>query len=141
LGADGRSKVVEIRDIAGGMAPRFPRVHWNCVWTTAEQPPELSVSRRPRDAEWLNIQLLPGATRWVIFTFEPGLSTPFHHTATLDYDVILEGEVTLALEDGDILLGAGDCVVIPAAVHSWRTGDRGCIISVMYNGLEPPQAR
>jgi len=138
-GEDGRSKVVEVRDVDAGMASRMPGVQWNCVWSTAQQPPEIPGPRRGPDDAWLDLQLPSGATRWAIFAFDPGLSTPFHHTATLDYDIVLEGEVTLGLEQGDILLRAGDCVVIPAVMHSWRTDSKGCTISVAYCGLEPPQ--
>jgi quercetin dioxygenase-like cupin family protein len=138
-GEDGRSKVVEVRDVGAGMTPRLPGVQWNCVWSTAQQPPEIPGARRGPDDAWLDIQLPSGATRWAIFAFDPGLSTPFHHTATLDYDIVLDGEVTLGLEQGEILLRAGDCVVIPAVMHSWKTDSRGCTISVMYCGLEPPQ--
>jgi len=116
-GEDGRSTVVEIRDVDAGMATRMPGVQWNCVWSTAQQPPEVPGPRRGPDDAWLDLQLPSGATRWAIFAFDPGLSTPFHHTATLDYDIVLAGEVTLGLEQGDILLRAGDCVVIPAVMH------------------------
>ncbi len=138
LGEDGRSKVVEIRDIAAGMSPRLPGVGWNCAWSTLHQPPEIPWPRRGQDDEWMDLELPAGATRWALFTFEAGLSTPLHHTATLDYDVILDGEVTLGLDEGNILLRAGDCVLIPAAMHSWQTDARSCTISVVYSGLEPP---
>lgn len=138
VGEDGRSKVVEVRDIAAGMTPRLPGVAWNCAWSTTQQPPEIPWPRRGQDAEWMDIELPPGATRWALFTFEPGLTTPLHHTATLDYDVVLEGEVILGLDEGEILLRAGDCLMMPATMHSWRTGDKGCTISVVYTGLEPP---
>jgi quercetin dioxygenase-like cupin family protein len=139
LGKDGQSKVAEIRDVAEGMAPRLPGVRWNCVWSTAQHPPEVSGPRRGKDAAWLDIELSATATRWAMFSFDGGLSTPFHHTATLDYDIVLEGEVTLALEEGEVVLRAGDSVVIPAAMHAWRTGAKGCTMSVVYLGLEPPQ--
>ena len=137
-GEDSRSKVVEIRDVDAGMASHMPGVQWNCVWSTAQQPPE-APGPRPGFGPRGSGQLPSGATCWAIFAFDPGLSTPFHHTATLDYDIVLEGEVTLGLEQGDILLRAGDCVVIPAVMHSWRTESKGCTISVTYCGLEPPQ--
>jgi quercetin dioxygenase-like cupin family protein len=96
-------------------------------------------SRRGKDTAWLDIDLPAAATRWAVFSFEAGLSTPFHHTATLDYDIVLEGEITLALEEGDVVLQAGDSAVIPAAMHAWKTGEKGCTRSVVYFGLKPPQ--
>jgi quercetin dioxygenase-like cupin family protein len=139
LGEKGQSKVAEIRDVEGGMTPRLPGVQWNRVWSTTQQPPEVVGPRRAKDWAWLDIELPAAATRWAVFSFDAGLSTPFHHTATLDYDIVLQGEVTLALDEGEVVLQAGDCVVIPAAMHAWRTGAKGCTISVVYFGLEPPQ--
>jgi quercetin dioxygenase-like cupin family protein len=139
LGESGQSKVAEIRDVEAGMTPRLPGIQWNCVWSTTQQPPEVIAPRRGKDTAWLDIDLPAAATRWAVFSFEAGLSTPFHHTATLDYDIVLEGEITLALEEGDVVLQAGDSAVIPAAMHAWKTGEKGCTISVVYFGLKPPQ--
>jgi hypothetical protein len=64
----------------------------------------------------------------------PYLERPLHRTATTDVDVILDGEVTIVTEDGELLLSRGDVLVIPGAVHGWRTGDHGCSMLVAMIG-------
>jgi mannose-6-phosphate isomerase-like protein (cupin superfamily) len=48
---------------------------------------------------------------------EPGM----HRTATMDYDIVLEGSVGLELDDGaEVLLGPGDIVVQNGTRHRWH---------------------
>ena len=44
----------------------------------------------------------------------------FHQTATVDYVFILDGDVTLELDDERVLLHPGDCVVQRNTNHAWR---------------------
>ncbi len=44
----------------------------------------------------------------------------WHTTNTVDYVFILDGEITLELDDGKVDLHAGDCVVQRATNHRWR---------------------
>ena len=58
----------------------------------------------------------------------PGLSSfmeadapGMHTTATIDFEVVLEGEVWLELDDGAVAhLRAGDCVVQNGTRHAWH---------------------
>jgi hypothetical protein len=51
----------------------------------------------------------------------PGLDAQgFHRTATLDYIMLTEGEVTLMLDIGETVVRAGDLVVQRNTNHSWR---------------------
>jgi mannose-6-phosphate isomerase-like protein (cupin superfamily) len=75
----------------------------------------------------------------------PGLmdvSEPDHpgmHTAdTVDFDVIVSGEVYLELDDGaEVLLKAGDCVIQNGTRHAWHNrSSEKCVISVAIVGAE-----
>ena len=56
----------------------------------------------------------------LIDAFEPG-GSGFHTTATIDYDVVLNGEIWLELDDGaETLLRQGDVVVQGGTRHAWR---------------------
>jgi uncharacterized cupin superfamily protein len=60
-----------------------------------------------------------------------------HATATLDFAVILAGEIELEVEDGCVRLGAGDCVVQRGTQHRWRVvGDGPCTYAVALFGLD-----
>jgi mannose-6-phosphate isomerase-like protein (cupin superfamily) len=66
-----------------------------------------------------------------------------HVTPTLDYGVVLSGEVVLELDSGEsALMQAGDCVVQHGAKHAWRNrSDRPCVIAfVMIGGTKPERA-
>ena len=51
----------------------------------------------------------------------------FHRTDSLDYAVVLEGEITLLVDEGEATMRAGDVAVQRATSHAWsnRT-DRTC---------------
>lgn len=44
----------------------------------------------------------------------------FHTTQTVDYVMVLEGEIALELDTGEVTLGPGDCVVQRGTRHAWR---------------------
>ncbi len=43
-----------------------------------------------------------------------------HTTATIDYGIVLSGNITLELDEGSRELGPGDIVVQRATAHAWR---------------------
>jgi naringenin degradation protein FdeH len=59
----------------------------------------------------------------------------FHTTSTVDLVMVLEGEIALELDDGEVLLGPGDCVVQRATRHAWRnrSGGRVRMMAVMLS--------
>ena len=51
-----------------------------------------------------------------------------HQTPTLDYVVILSGELYLIMEDGETLLQPGDIVIQRGTNHAWSNrSDEPCI--------------
>jgi len=63
---------------------------------------------------------------------DPGM----HTTATIDFEVVLEGEVTLELDDGaTVTLGPGDTVVQNGTRHRWSNpGDVPARLAVFICG-------
>ena len=49
-----------------------------------------------------------------------GRRTVMHRTRTLDYAVVIEGEVVLILEDSEVLLKKSDVVVQCGTNHAWE---------------------
>lgn len=59
-----------------------------------------------------------------------------HTTETVDFDVVISGEVYLELDDGaEVLLKAGDCVIQNGTRHAWhnRSAEK-CVIAVTLVG-------
>ena len=76
-------------------------------------------------------QKLPGMIE-VLEPDHPGM----HTTDTVDFDVILSGEVVLELDDGaEVLLKAGDCVIQNGTRHAWHNrSTQNCVIAVALVG-------
>jgi mannose-6-phosphate isomerase-like protein (cupin superfamily) len=61
-----------------------------------------------------------------------------HTTDTIDFDVVVSGEIYLELDDGkEVLLKAGDCVVQNGTRHAWRNrSSQNCVIAVTLVGAK-----
>jgi len=73
----------------------------------------------------MRLDFAPGETSFRIVTIPPLSggedSSAMHATPTIDYIVMLEGEIDLGFEDGsEAHLKPGDCVVQGGVMHSWR---------------------
>ena len=66
-------------------------------------------------------ELAVGESRFRLVTFPAGMDAPMHATATIDYGVVLGGEIVLELEDGsETLMSVGDAFVQRGVVHAWH---------------------
>src|SRR5688572_22481507 len=63
----------------------------------------VSTTAQPADAAGF-LDLSPGAeaAMWRIYEFSPGLAYDMHHTDTVDFDVLVDGEMTLVLDREEI---------------------------------------
>lgn len=62
-----------------------------------------------------------------------------HRTRSLDYVVVLEGEITLLLDDGEVLLKQGDVVVQQGTNHAWiNRGAATCRLAMVFIDAEEP---
>ena len=69
-------------------------------------------------------------TAFRITEFPPGHAKIAHRTETLDYDVILAGEIDLEIEDGETIhLKTGDSAIVRGATHAWL--NRGSVPAVV----------
>jgi len=60
-----------------------------------------------------------------------------HQTATVDYIIVLKGEIFAIMEKGETLLKAGDVLVQRGTNHSWSVrGNEPCIIAAVLVSAE-----
>ncbi len=101
----------------------------------------------------------PGGVHWLVVEFPPDSAAPadvdindliaelnekvpdllanadlsrlgMHKTPTIDFGVVLSGEIWLELDDSELHLKPGDCVVQRGTMHAWRNRtDRPCVMS------------
>ena len=61
-----------------------------------------------------------------------------HKTNTVDYAIVLSGEIYAVLDEGEVLLRAGDCLVQRGTRHAWsnRT-EEPCVIAFVLVSAKP----
>jgi quercetin dioxygenase-like cupin family protein len=77
-------------------------------------------------------------------TFGRGGRHPMmHRTETLDYAVVLEGEITMLLDDEDVQLKAGDVVIQCGTNHAWSNrSDKPCkMLYVLIDAQFDPELK
>src|SRR5438128_2681103 len=64
-----------------------------------------------------------------------------HRTESIDYALILSGEITMLLDDGEVLLKAGDVVVQCGTNHAWSNRSKApCTVAfILIDGTFDPQ--
>ena len=68
-----------------------------------------------------------------------GARHPFmHSTDTVDYAIVLEGEITMLLDDEDVVLKAGDVCIQRGTNHAWANrSDKLCRIAfILIDGVD-----
>ncbi|MGH8035279.1 MAG: cupin domain-containing protein, partial [Lysobacterales bacterium] len=60
-----------------------------------------------------------------------------HRTETVDYGIVLEGELVLIVDEGETTVRAGDIVVQRGTNHAWANrSDRPCRIAfILIDGV------
>jgi hypothetical protein len=94
------------------------------LWSTPEAVPTLT-SQPDGEPTARPFAIMPatGHLMRIIEIYPPsmgGKRTVMHRTRTLDYAVVIEGEVVLILDDGETVLGPGSVVVQRGTDHAWE---------------------
>ena len=64
-----------------------------------------------------------------------------HRTKTIDYAIVLEGEIDMLLDDSEIHVKAGDVLVQQATNHAWvNNGSKPCRIAFILIDAKTPEA-
>lgn len=76
---------------------------------------------------------IPGGTVLRIVDMAPGVTSPMHRTVSLDYGVVLEGEVELILDSGEKRnMRRGDTSIQRATNHAWRNMSESTWARMLY---------
>lgn len=115
LNAAGKSCVV----IDGPVPRRRPVA--NLVWRTGALPADNS-GMADEAVSYEMDMLHDGGVNFILTELPPGLGGHafMHSTDTIDYLVVISGEVVLVLEAGEVTLRAGDVIVDRGVIHGWR---------------------
>jgi uncharacterized cupin superfamily protein len=65
----------------------------------------------------------------------------FHTTDTVDYAIVLEGEIWAVLDDDEVLMQQGDVLVQRGTGHAWSNrSDKYCRVAFILVDAEPKRA-
>ncbi|KAH7073286.1 hypothetical protein FB567DRAFT_537438 [Paraphoma chrysanthemicola] len=74
-----------------------------------------------------------GGTILRFVDMEPGVTSPMHRTVSLDYGVVLEGEIELVLDSGETrTMTRGDVAIQRGTMHAWRNLSQTSWARMMY---------
>lgn len=64
-----------------------------------------------------------------------------HRTRSIDYGIVLSGEMVMLLDDSEVLLRPGDVVIQQGTIHAWENrGKVNCRMAfILIDATEPPQ--
>lgn len=162
--ADGRSVILSdgpatsVKEI-----PSFPGLALTDLWETASAPAS-NAGSADAAARPVRLEPPPDGTIFRIVEFPPDSRRPkgadskegfksigashtqdakshdpmMHRTSTVDYIVVLKGEIYAVMEKGETLLRPGDVLVQRGTNHSWSVrGEEPCIVAVVLVNAAP----
>ena len=95
----------------------------------------------PPDAQWQNRADARDWAKALDATHAPDRSSRdpmMHKTSTVDYIVVLKGEIYAIVDKGETLLKPGDVFVQRGTNHSWSVrGNEPCIVAVVLVDAKP----
>ena len=75
---------------------------------------------------------LKNGTIFRVIEFAPGLAARNHRTDSIDYIVVISGEIDMELDDSSVHLKAGDVMVQRGTIHNWvNRGTAPCVLAVV----------
>ncbi len=162
--ADGRSTVL-MDSAAPNVKQRAAGNGSTLLWVTDESPADVS-GATDRAAREVGVPPPPRGSIFRLAEFPPGVGgevrdnetvlrdfgigpdvarghpprhPAIHRTRSIDYVVVLEGEIDLLLDDGDVRLKAGDVVVQQGTNHAWiNRGAVTCRMAMVFIDAEEP---
>ena len=111
------------------------------VWTTDTTPANnsLDTDGGMREDKFTMIQ---NGSVFRILDFKPGLERRMHRTDSIDYIIVMSGEIDMELDNGALVhLKQGDVMVQRGTIHNWiNRGTETCIMAVILIHADPVTA-
>lgn len=162
--ARGRSNITFEGDAPNYLeSPAWPNSRVTEIWVTEEMPVD-NTGVTDRGARPIRHDPSPGGTIFRVVEIPPEASSKIdtakafadlgstnvptaedtarhpsmHATHSVDYLVVISGEMHMIMEDGEVLLKAGDCIVQRGTKHAWSNrGTEPCLLAAVLVDAHP----
>jgi len=123
----GRAKVL-IDETVKNVASQRPGALYSVIWSSEGFPVNNDGDADPSGKK-IGTTISDG-TVFRIVSFGPGVAPRNHRTDSIDYAVVMSGEIDMELDVGKVHLKAGDVLVQRGTIHNWvNTGSEPCVIA------------
>lgn len=135
--SQGRATVV-IDEVCNNVSSSRPGQSAAVVWTSDKVPVD---NNGDFDASTRKVSTSEdGGTVFRVVRYEPGVSPRNHRTDSIDYAVVMAGEIDMDLDGTIVHLKAGDLLVQRGTIHNWvNRGKEACVIAFVLVGAHPVQ--
>ena len=136
--ADGRA-VVRTDEVCRNVISGRPH-HQSCVvWSTGSFPAD---NDDDRDGAARPVATTdPNGTVFRIVQYQPGVAPRNHRTDSIDYAVVMAGEIDMEMDGTEVHLQAGDVLVQRGTIHNWiNKGQVPCVIAFVLVAAKPVTA-
>lgn len=134
----GRSKVLIDETVSNVISTR-PGAQSSVIWSSTGFPVSNDGDHDPSRKEIATT--IAGGSVFRIVSYGPGVTPRNHRTDSIDYAVIISGEIDMELDVGTVHLKAGDVVVQRGTIHNWvNTGKEPCVIAFSLIDSKPVSA-
>ena len=124
---DGRA-IVAIDEVAKNVVSGRPGTSSCAVWLTTGFPVDNNGNHDSSSAPIGTT--VENGTVFRIISYAPGVAARIHRTDSIDYGVVISGEIEMELDDQEVVtLRPGDVVIQRGTIHNWV--NRGQIPCVM----------
>ena len=136
--ATGRA-IVTIDEVSTNLSSGRPGATACNIWTT-EGFPANNDGAADDGVRKVGTTLANG-TIFRIIEFAPGLAPRNHRTDSIDYIVVMAGEIDMELDGSVVHLQAGDVMVQRGTIHNWvNRGTAPCVLAVILIDAKPVEA-
>ena len=132
---DGRA-VVAIDELCKNVISRRPN-HSSCVvWSTGEFPADNNTDADGGAREVATTD--PNGTVFRLVEYGPGVAPRNHRTDSVDYAVVMSGEIDMEMDGTMVHLRAGDVLVQRGTIHNWiNRGTVPCVVAFVLVAAKP----
>ena len=123
----GRAKVIIDEQVKNVISSR-PGADASVIWSSEGFPLSNDGNTDPSGKKIGTT--LDNGTVFRVVSFGPGVSPRNHRTDSIDYAVVMSGEIDMELDIGSVHLKAGDVLVQRGTIHNWvNKGTAPCVIA------------